>query len=165
VRYLTSPSVHRVAAALVLVSAAAWVPHVVAAFVETRHAPAWPTVIGHVTSASVRRHPRLTSAVSYEPVIRYRYTVHGRAYAGTRLGLGRWETTDSALVHSVMLAYAVGASVRVYYDPADPAVSALKPTPHPTRWRDAILCALGLWVGVVGVVRRRDRSVTPRRVE
>jgi hypothetical protein len=103
--------------------------------------------------------------VSYEPVIRYRYSVQGRAYVGTRLGLGRWETTDSALVHSVMLAYPVGASVRVHYAPADPAVSALRPTPHPTRWRDAILCALALCVGVVGLVRRRERPVTPSRAE
>jgi len=86
----------------------------------------WPSTSGTVTKSRVEvsggEHTTVTPRVEYE------YEVGGTAYLGTRIRAGdqfmRVGTSRDA--YDAVDRYPVGAAVTVYYDPANPAESALE---------------------------------------
>lgn len=105
---------------------------------------AWPTAQGEIVRSDIVRGRR-----SGEAVIRYAYTVDGRAYEGwrkyfIRRGDGR---TRSDWVRQ----YPEGRTVPVHYDPDDPEISALEP--GASLWgivRDGFAATLITLIGGLG---------------
>lgn len=77
----------------------------------------WPTVSGRITASRIES-GRETDAV----VFKYRYTVDGRTYTGTRANFA----LRSVRLHD----YPVGLPVVVYYRPSHPKTSVLEPGGH-----------------------------------
>jgi len=82
---------------------------------------AWPYTRGTVLSATVQM-SHTSRARHQSPLVLYAYQVDGRMFQGHRVRL----TGLSATASEVIARYPAGASVVVYYDPTDPANSALE---------------------------------------
>ena len=86
---------------------------------------AWPSVSGEILEADVV--PRSGSGAPYRVALRYRYTVAGREYEGTREDAASGEihdTLDAARAHAMRCA--PGTPVEVYYDPREPGTAVLE---------------------------------------
>jgi len=97
-----------------------------------RASPQWPSVDGVMLTAqprSMNANPAEPEASQHDWVaeVRYAYTVDGKAYTGDRLqAFGRrYMTRDEVLKE--LAPFPVGATVKVYHDPAKPEVSVLIP--------------------------------------
>lgn len=120
---------------------------------------AWPATTGTVREASIEERARQRPAsrqrsVDYDYEIRlaYDYAVSGQAYRGTRLdAAGNTAPTWPAAV-AALAGLAPGQAVTVYYDPADPRRSVLRPgTPHGEGWRTRAGWGAGLvLLGLLG---------------
>jgi hypothetical protein len=80
---------------------------------------------GVVTRSEVKETHDNKGRVSHQLEIEYEYEVGGRRYAGTRYCYGLAGVTGDAWQRAAG-ELAVGAAVRVYYDPADPAEAGLR---------------------------------------
>jgi hypothetical protein len=95
-------------------------------------AAAWPTVAGVVTAAGLKKRvsvgtgPDYDHHDSFEPVVEYSYQVNERPYAGKRMSTGGAASYDRRRAQEILDRFPVGSSVNVFYDPADPAQSALE---------------------------------------
>ncbi len=119
----------------------------------------WPQTPGRVVESGIRetavRARRQTSAAStrqatrYAPHIVYAYTVHGASYQGERLRFGpvtlSSEAGDAGRAAS---RYPLGSEVTVYYDPANPAESALDLRPGWGIWIEGLLALFLLLVNI-----------------
>jgi len=90
----------------------------------------WPHTSGTVISATVQVSHSGNSRHE-TPIVLYAYQVNGQVFQGHRVRVGdefgRIRVAGTASSASGTLArYPAGACVRVYYDPANPAVSALE---------------------------------------
>lgn len=65
---------------------------------------------------------------STHPLIRFRYEVNGRSYESTTLSLGGKTFGGRGDMSAYVSKYPRGATVEVYYDPADPSVAILDRT-------------------------------------
>ena len=88
---------------------------------EPRH-HAWPYTRGTVLSATVQM-SHTDRARRESPLVLYAYQVDGHMFQGHRVRASGPCTNAS----EVIARYPAGASVVVYYDPTDPANSALEP--------------------------------------
>lgn len=103
----------------------------------------WPSVPGQVLESRVDdAHLEMV-----KPVLRYRYEVAGTAYVGFRIAFSGYGTSRRAL-DDLIKPYPVGRSVRVYYDPQDPASAVLNNTSH-SDWVFWLLVGVATWL--VGV--------------
>ncbi|MGB8858486.1 MAG: DUF3592 domain-containing protein [Ilumatobacteraceae bacterium] len=90
----------------------------------------WPHTMGTVLSATVQVSHHGTSRQE-SPLVLYAYQVNGQVFQGHRVRVGdelgrvRVAGTDSSASNTVAR-YPSGASVIVYYDPSNPANSALE---------------------------------------
>ena len=107
-----------VAAALCLVVAARQIRTV-----RSQRSPAatWPDVRGTVLSATVQVSSQ-GNARHETPLVLYSYRVGDREFQGSRVHVGVL-TRQAA---DVVARYPAGSCVQVFYDPADPARSALE---------------------------------------
>ncbi len=80
----------------------------------------WPHTSGTVLSATVQVN-RQGAGRPETPIVLYAYQVDGRFFQGSRVKLRGIAEASAALAR-----YPAGACVTVYYDPADPAHSALE---------------------------------------
>lgn len=93
-------------------------------------AVAWPHTMGTVLSATVQVAQRGNTRQE-APLVLYAYQVDGQVFQGHRVrasnesGRARLVDADSSASHTVAR-YPSGAPVVVYYDPANPANSALE---------------------------------------
>ena len=94
--------------------------------------PNWPAAVGQMLSANVvpvaRETPRGV-ARTFTPVIAYTYTVAGQAYAAKQRDLLPADTAtyeDAAVAWQAIAKYRVGATVKVYHNPANPKQAALE---------------------------------------
>jgi hypothetical protein len=95
--------------------------------------PDWPHVMGTMESArAVARNE--TGDGSGTPMhmwhseVRYRYSVGGQTYTGTRLrAFGRNHSSEAEALQELAPFITPGQAVKVYYDPAKPSVSVLIP--------------------------------------
>jgi hypothetical protein len=108
-----------VAIACVIVASKLW---------EARRAAAWPQVTGRIVKSAIeaRRHQFSgeETTVTDAPVVEYEFAVADTTYRGTRISIG--EDTGGANTEATLARYPVGASVLVYYNPADPADCVLE---------------------------------------
>lgn len=80
----------------------------------------WPSVDGVVLESRVDdKHLEFR-----KPVLRYRYSVSGRHYVGHRVAFSGHGGSRAAMT-ALIAPYAVGAQVRVHYDPAKPSRAVL----------------------------------------
>ncbi len=91
----------------------------------------WPHTMGTVLSATVQMSRR--GATRQEaPLVLYAYQVHGQVFQGSRVRAGdanghRKNAGTQTSASNTVTRYPAGAPVIVYYDPANPASSALEP--------------------------------------
>lgn len=83
-------------------------------------APGWVRTSGTVISATVQRNPVGTRR-SETPLVLYAYQVDGQVFQGSRV-----KVRGLAEASGTLARYPAGACVTVFYDPADPANSALE---------------------------------------
>jgi len=101
--------------------------------------PNWPTIVGHVLSATAVELEMETSdglVSTFTPIIRYDYDVAGTLHTSARLNFLSDEHgtfKDRRAAGQVVAKYPIGASVDVFYNPANPKQAALdvpKPAAH-----------------------------------
>lgn len=104
--------------------------HVYKAAVPDSSARGWPHTMGTVLSATVQVARRGTTRQE-APLVLYAYQVDGQLFQGSRVRAsadrGRPRLTDAdSSASSTVAQYPSGAPVVVYYDPSNPANSALE---------------------------------------
>jgi hypothetical protein len=85
----------------------------------------WPTTQSRITASRLDR-TGSGSDTKYRPSVSYRYSVQGTDYTGKRIRAVS-SYTSRGKAESELARYPSGATVTVYYDPADPASSVLVP--------------------------------------
>ncbi len=109
----------------------------------------WPSVDGVIRSAGVtptRRNWRVDLSYTYS-VREHPYKGHLYRPSGSLVG-------SEAQANRICAAYPAGSQVKVYYEPADPRFSALKPGLH---LGDAFLPLLGIVGLAYGLWPRRSK--------
>jgi hypothetical protein len=92
----------------------------------------WPTAPGQILEARVESR-RIAPAdlgvpEKHRAAVRYRYTVHGEDFEGTRVSFGDFIWTQFRLSAARLVAELdPGAVVAVYYDPSQPKRAVLRP--------------------------------------
>lgn len=90
----------------------------------------WPQADGKILTATVatRWHP--TVGNYHVPRAHYSYAVAGTTYQGDviRAGLEQFGSITKATAQTLIEQYPVGSSVKVHYNPADPASAVLETT-------------------------------------
>ncbi len=120
----------------------------------------WPTVKGTVLTSKVEeqlsRHrdesddadaPEQVSR-TFKATVTYRYVVAEKTLEGARVAPDELETSDRSAADDLVRTFPPGAPVDVFYDPADPAQSVLKPG---ISGASAILPAIGVGLVVLGL--------------
>ena len=93
---------------------------------QASRAADWPTVEGRVDKAEVGVREGLSTL--YFADVEYDFTVADRNFHGRRLTIGPPEKDGNrANVEAVLANYAVGQTVNVHYDPANPGEAVLEP--------------------------------------
>jgi hypothetical protein len=90
----------------------------------------WPTVEGkrgYAFTRELEMTPGGKKIRGYEAVLSYDYEVAGRPYKGSILFFGYQGTADRASAEAVAQRYKQMISFRVFYNPANPAISVLEP--------------------------------------
>ena len=85
----------------------------------------WSTAPGRVTSCSLDRKSDNDGGHTYEVKVAYEYAVNGRAYTGSRVAFGYGSGGGREQHRQLYETLHNAKGVRVRYDPADPATSAL----------------------------------------
>jgi hypothetical protein len=87
----------------------------------------WLTTTGTVLMSSVQSSHSGNSHSTY-PVVVYSYTVNGQSYQSQRVRAGDQFLTVrvAGQAQATVARYPIGKSITVYYDPANPAESALE---------------------------------------
>ena len=113
-------------------------------------ASAWPSTDAVITTSRVverqvqDRRSRAWYTV-HDADIAYRYTVADRVYQGTKLDPTGFTTSGDV---SAVARYPLGAHVRAYYDPANPADAALT---HAASAAQTLFLVIGALVGLVAL--------------
>jgi hypothetical protein len=98
---------------------------------DRKASPGWPDVEGTITQADVKRDiddpQNEVTHVAWRLEVRYDYQVEGQTFHGDRVRAlpDRYYSEESA--RAALMAYPIGAKARVYYNPAKPDSSVLKP--------------------------------------
>ena len=104
----------------------------------------WPRVPGTIQSSTTVSRPAPALSLEGEdeeaaarppqmlhrPEVTYTYTVNGRAFTGSALGLEQVEISDESRARAHAARYTPGAPVTVFHDPADPSRALLEPGVH-----------------------------------
>ena len=112
----------------------------------------WPIVNGTVTHSEVTSYVSSSEGKStqmYSADVRYRYTINGTPYSSGRVSLGDSSTSSSGGKEEIVMRYAMGQQVLVYYDPVTPGESLLEPGPAFITY---IPFAFGLLCMISGVI-------------
>lgn len=126
---------------------------------QVRAASKWPSVTGHILSATASGGTVTTSHAKEDGEtdmtevrnfarIAYRYQVEGRNYTGKRISIGEDLGNDD--VAGKLKRYPKGQIVEVFYDPADPATAVLERN-LPEGCARAGLIGLALVLAVVAI--------------
>lgn len=104
---------------------------------RARESMHWPSVMGVITESRIDQ----THLETTKPVLRYRYEVSGQTYIGFRAAFSGYGVSRADM-QAVIQPYAVGSSVRVFYDPQRPA-SAVLNNASPSDWLYWLLFGCG----------------------
>jgi hypothetical protein len=90
-------------------------------------AQVWPATTGTVLMSSVQSRTSGRSHSTY-PVVVYQYVVNGQSYQSQTIRAGEQfiNVRVAGQAHATVARYPIGATVTVYYDPENPANSALE---------------------------------------
>jgi hypothetical protein len=90
-------------------------------------AQSWLSVTGTVLMSSVQWGSGSNGGSSY-PVVVYQYTVHGQSYQSQTIKAGEQYLNVRVMgqAQATVARYPIGSNVTVYYNPANPAESALE---------------------------------------
>jgi len=119
---------------------------------------------GTVLASKVRKHPGDSdSGPTYEPLVKYRYTVDGKTYTSMRYAYGMGSSSDTGYARSVVADYPKGKEVTVYYDPDKPSEAVLHLKVHGMHYflllftQPFIVVGLGLIIFTATVPHRHAR--------
>lgn len=82
---------------------------------------------GVITSSHLTHHRSSKGGTTYGVAIRYMYRVNAVAYNSDRFRYNAGSSSDSQWAHDAVSEHPAGATVRVYYDPQNPADAVLSP--------------------------------------
>jgi hypothetical protein len=95
---------------------------------DVRRAKSWSETAGRVVVSTVKaRHHQFAgepTTVRNEPLIRYEFTVADKLYRGSRIAIG--DDSGGANTEATLERFPEGATVTVYFDPADPTNCVLE---------------------------------------
>jgi hypothetical protein len=121
----------------------------VSAIRKARKRSAWPTVAGTLLSSEVVEHRRSVSgkhgsrkSVSYEPIVKYSYSVEGKNYSGKRIAADTVTMISKRAAEKRIGRFSSATEILVHYDPEDPKQSVL----------DTEAVGLGMLFGIGGVL-------------
>ncbi len=100
----------------------------------------WPRASGTVIAAALEKSPG--HRWRYRAALQYRYRVGGKDYQASRIFWGGNEGREKHMT-SVVETYPAGSSVRVFYDPNNPAEAVLDPIQN-TGSRQLVLYGLAM---------------------
>lgn len=91
----------------------------------------WPAVAGRILAANVasetnRGDADTADSTTYYPAIQYEYEVGSATFRGSDIAFDRRGYPRAKTAEKAMLAYPVGLSVQVFYDPAKPGKCVLE---------------------------------------
>ncbi|NPD22518.1 DUF3592 domain-containing protein [Corallococcus exiguus] len=101
---------------------------VVSTAVLQAQSASWPTVQGTITWSEVET-ARSNKSTTYRLKLAYTYSVDGQSHEGGKRRLYAWSTGDLEPVEALVTRYPVGATIPVYYRPAQPSEAVLQPGP------------------------------------
>jgi hypothetical protein len=116
---------------------------------EIRRARHWPATTGTVITSTTVSYKKAPGDPGYdmhdtevvnEPRVEYEYRVGKKKYRGRRIDLG--EKTSGYELEAILDRYPVGATVTVYYDPADPHTAVLEREFPKFVWAVGIGCVV-----------------------
>jgi hypothetical protein len=119
---------------------------------EIEAARSWPTAVGAIVSSRIMQ-TRNTGGVY--PLVRFSYTVGGKAYESGRMLFGGFTGTAEE-ARAFVAARPKGATIEVRYNPATPASAVLIPEGDARTWRRnavwlaAIFAGGGLLIAIFG---------------
>ena len=107
----------------------------------------WPPAEGTILRAGVRVQGRRSDeGRDYAHFVVYQYTVGGRLFQGDRIAIGgKWVSATESEARRQIERYRVGAKVRVFYDPSDPAFSVLQRGAQNIGW---LLLIAAVFIGI-----------------
>ena len=123
------------------------------ALVSGKASESWPSTAGVVTRSEITCSSdsgRGRSGTTCQPDVRYRYRVGADDFRGRELDFDwslRTQEDHGARAAETRGAYEVGDTVAVFYDPASPGRSVLRPGYHGGTWGLLAIGALFLLVG------------------
>lgn len=127
-------------------------------FMRVRKQRSWPSVMGTVTATDIRqvrdRHSGRRGSMSfgdsyhYVPQVEYEYSVAGSTYSGDNMGLMPDKGYTRGGAERQLARYKPGTSIKVHYDPANPADSVLKPSGGGVT--SIFMIFLGLLISLIG---------------
>jgi hypothetical protein len=91
----------------------------------------------------------MRSKIPPPPSVSYTFSVAGQEFRGSRVTLVPRNSISLQAVQSVLARYPVGGTVRVYYDPRDPANCVLSTATNGSEWAYAIGGALMMGAGLL----------------
>jgi hypothetical protein len=112
----------------------------------------WPEVSGTVLESEVKEHLSMddmegTASSTYEPVVKYSYSVAGQEYSSDRIGYGP-NQFDSRTASKMVSRYPQGSTVTVRHHPDNPAEAVLESKVSGSR----VILIIGIAFIVIGVV-------------
>lgn len=100
---------------------------------DGKETESWPATAGRVLSSSVdsetrttRRDGRTQTTTTYEPIVRYEYTVAGTVYTEDDVTAADFSGSQDR-AYRIAGRYPDGAATTVYYDPEHPKDAVLEP--------------------------------------
>lgn len=118
-----------------MIFSALWTAISLFVILRSRRNKSWPSTIGTVVSAEVRRsesksvtNGMVIDSVSYEPYIKYNYSVGGRECENDKFTAAVLSgIREPAGAEAILTGYPVGSQVAVFYNPLTPEDSVLVP--------------------------------------
>jgi hypothetical protein len=96
---------------------------IIAKVTEARRASHWPQTTAKILKSGMEaqhhQHAGAATTVTNVPGVEYEVTANGRKWRGNRISIG--EDTGGANSEATLARFPAGATVPVYYDPADPS--------------------------------------------
>jgi hypothetical protein len=120
------------------------------AFLSGLRRPRWPRTPGKVMESRVESFVHMENnrfRTSYRPVVEYAFTVRDHDYRSQQIALNWTVSGAEGLAQKMAAKYPVGATVTVFYDPANPSHAALDLNP-PFNWLLLLTAMLTLGVAL-----------------
>jgi Protein of unknown function (DUF3592) len=142
-----------------------WLALSVVVMVRSRRSASWPRTVGTIVSTEVKRkvsqslsNDMPVDSVSYEPYVRYAYSVRDRQYEHDKLTTAVTPMIrQSAEAAAILQRYPVGHQITVFYNPADPGDAVLVAGGSSGNWYFRVFgCALFV-AAVIGLISQWPR--------